>query len=109
MGIPSTHGTTVPIVNKTEWEIIDIGEEGDLTLWTKVATKRRTSTCPPSPKVWMTKSATPGMEEKTPSWSRCNPLSILNRLLPTRRRDKLLIGSCAGVTRGISRVEGGRK
>mmetsp|Transcript_29904 Transcript_29904/g.62508 ORF Transcript_29904/g.62508 Transcript_29904/m.62508 type:complete len:160 (-) Transcript_29904:269-748(-) len=30
--IPSTHGTTVPIVNKTEWEIIDIGEEGDLTL-----------------------------------------------------------------------------
>jgi translation initiation factor 5A len=30
--IPSTHGTTVPIVNKTEWEIIDIGEEGELTL-----------------------------------------------------------------------------
>ena len=30
--IPSTHGTTVPIVNKSEWEIIDIGEEGDLTL-----------------------------------------------------------------------------
>jgi translation initiation factor 5A len=29
--IPSTHGTTVPIVNKSEWEIIDI--EGDeLTL-----------------------------------------------------------------------------
>ena len=29
--IPSTHGTTVPLVNKTEWEIIDI--EGDeLTL-----------------------------------------------------------------------------
>lgn len=29
--IPSTHGTTVPIVNKTEWEVIDI--EGDeLTL-----------------------------------------------------------------------------
>mmetsp|Transcript_4215 Transcript_4215/g.5546 ORF Transcript_4215/g.5546 Transcript_4215/m.5546 type:complete len:161 (-) Transcript_4215:300-782(-) len=30
--IPSTHGTTVPIVNKTEWEIIDIDEEGALTL-----------------------------------------------------------------------------
>ena len=31
--IPSTHGTTVPIVNKSEWEIIDIGEdEGELTL-----------------------------------------------------------------------------
>jgi len=29
--IPSTHGTTVPVVNKSEWEIIDI--EGDeLTL-----------------------------------------------------------------------------
>jgi translation initiation factor 5A len=29
--IPSTHGTTVPIVNKSEWEIIDI--DGDeLTL-----------------------------------------------------------------------------
>jgi len=30
--IPSSHGTTVPIVNKTDWEIIDIGEDGDLTL-----------------------------------------------------------------------------
>ncbi|KAL7487059.1 hypothetical protein ACHAW6_012666 [Cyclotella cf. meneghiniana] len=30
--VPSTHGTTVPIVNRTEWEIIDIGEEGELTL-----------------------------------------------------------------------------
>merc|ERR1719367_797682 len=30
--IPSTHGTTVPIVKKTEWEIIDIGDGGDLTL-----------------------------------------------------------------------------
>jgi len=25
--IPSTHGTTVPVVNKSEWEIIDI--DGD--------------------------------------------------------------------------------
>merc|ERR1719223_2168274 len=30
--IPSTHGTTVPIVNKSEWEIIDIGDDGELTL-----------------------------------------------------------------------------
>lgn len=30
--IPSTHGTTVPIVTKTEWEIIDIEEEGEVTL-----------------------------------------------------------------------------
>lgn len=30
--VPSTHGTTVPIVNKSEWEIIDISEDGELTL-----------------------------------------------------------------------------
>ena len=30
--IPSTHGTTVPIVNKSEWEVIDINEDGELTL-----------------------------------------------------------------------------
>mmetsp|Transcript_17418 Transcript_17418/g.20870 ORF Transcript_17418/g.20870 Transcript_17418/m.20870 type:complete len:160 (-) Transcript_17418:138-617(-) len=30
--IPSTHGTTAPVVNKSEWEIIDINEEGNLTL-----------------------------------------------------------------------------
>ena len=30
--VPSTHGTTVPIVNKTEWEIIDIDEDDALTL-----------------------------------------------------------------------------
>lgn len=30
--IPSTHGTSVPIVNKTDWEIIDIGEGDELTL-----------------------------------------------------------------------------
>ena len=29
--IPSSHGTTVPIVNKADWEIIDI-EEDELTL-----------------------------------------------------------------------------
>ena len=30
--VPSAHGTTVPIVNKSEWEILDIGEDGALTL-----------------------------------------------------------------------------
>jgi len=30
--VPSTHGTTVPIVNKADWEIIDISEDGELTL-----------------------------------------------------------------------------
>ena len=30
--IPSSHGTTVPIVNRSDWEIIDIDEEGELTL-----------------------------------------------------------------------------
>jgi len=30
--IPSSHGTTVPLVNKSEWEIIDIEEDGALTL-----------------------------------------------------------------------------
>jgi translation initiation factor 5A len=30
--IPSTHGTSVPVVNKTDWEIIDIGDGDELTL-----------------------------------------------------------------------------
>jgi len=30
--VPSTHGTTVPIVIKADWEIIDISEDGELTL-----------------------------------------------------------------------------
>jgi len=30
--VPSTHGTTVPVVNKSDWEIIDIGEDDELTL-----------------------------------------------------------------------------
>ena len=30
--IPSTHGTTVPIVNRSDWEVIDIEENGELTL-----------------------------------------------------------------------------
>eukprot|EP01083_Nonionella_stella_P267713 904457_1 len=30
--VPGSHGTTVPIVNKSDWEIIDIGEDGEVTL-----------------------------------------------------------------------------
>ncbi|KAL3768597.1 hypothetical protein ACHAW5_001894 [Stephanodiscus triporus] len=30
--VPSSHGTTVPIVNRTEWDIMDIGEDGEVTL-----------------------------------------------------------------------------
>jgi len=30
--IPSSHGTTVPIVTKTDWEIIDIDDEDHITL-----------------------------------------------------------------------------
>jgi translation initiation factor 5A len=30
--VPSSHGTTVPVVSRSEWEIIDIGEDGELTL-----------------------------------------------------------------------------
>jgi translation initiation factor 5A len=30
--IPSTHGTTVPIVKRSDWEIIDIDDGGELTL-----------------------------------------------------------------------------
>lgn len=30
--IPSSHGTTQPIVTKADWEIIDISEDGELTL-----------------------------------------------------------------------------
>mmetsp|Transcript_16562 Transcript_16562/g.30968 ORF Transcript_16562/g.30968 Transcript_16562/m.30968 type:complete len:161 (-) Transcript_16562:65-547(-) len=31
--VPSTHGTTVPIVNKTEWEIANIDDEDFLSLF----------------------------------------------------------------------------
>jgi len=30
--VPSSHGTTVPIVTKADWEIIDISEDGEITL-----------------------------------------------------------------------------
>lgn len=30
--VPGSHGTTVPIVSKSDWEIIDIEEDGAVTL-----------------------------------------------------------------------------
>uniref|UniRef100_A0A7S0AUB7 Eukaryotic translation initiation factor 5A n=1 Tax=Minutocellus polymorphus TaxID=265543 RepID=A0A7S0AUB7_9STRA len=30
--VPSSHGTTVPVVKRSDWEIIDIEEDGQLTL-----------------------------------------------------------------------------
>uniref|UniRef100_A0A7S3L130 Eukaryotic translation initiation factor 5A n=1 Tax=Amphora coffeiformis TaxID=265554 RepID=A0A7S3L130_9STRA len=46
--IPSTHGTTVPIVNKTEWEIIDI--DGDeLTLMDEAGNQKTDLNLPSYP------------------------------------------------------------
>lgn len=46
--IPSTHGTTVPIVKKTEWELIDI--EGDeLTLMDEGGTQKTDLNLPTYP------------------------------------------------------------
>jgi translation initiation factor 5A len=30
--VPSSHGTTIPVVVRSEWEIIDIGDDDELTL-----------------------------------------------------------------------------
>jgi translation initiation factor 5A len=46
--IPSTHGTTVPIVNRTDWEIIDI--DGDeLTLMDEAGNQKTDLNLPPVP------------------------------------------------------------
>ena len=46
--IPSTHGTTVPIVNKSDWEIIDI--DGDeLTLMDEGGTQKTDLNLPTYP------------------------------------------------------------
>jgi len=47
--IPSTHGTTVPIVKKTEWEIIDIEEDGELTLMDEGGTQKTDMNLPDHP------------------------------------------------------------
>lgn len=46
--IPSTHGTTVPIVNKSEWEVIDI--DGDeLTLMDEAGNQKTDLNLPAYP------------------------------------------------------------
>jgi translation initiation factor 5A len=47
--VPSTHGTSVPIVNKTEWEIIDIGEDGELTLMDEAGNQKTDLNLPTFP------------------------------------------------------------
>jgi len=47
--VPSSHGTTVPVVTRTEWEIIDIGEEGELTLMDEGGNQKTDVNLPPVP------------------------------------------------------------
>jgi translation initiation factor 5A len=47
--IPSTHGTTVPIVNKSDWEIIDIDEGGELTLMDEAGNQKTDLNLPSFP------------------------------------------------------------
>merc|ERR1712071_722086 len=53
--IPSTHGTTVPIVNRSEWEIIDIDEDGVVTLMDEAGTQKADLNLPLIP---------PGMDDE---------------------------------------------
>jgi translation initiation factor 5A len=58
--IPSSHGTTVPIVNRADWEVIDI--EGDeLTLMDEAGTQKTDLNLPTYP---------PGMaKDITEAWN----------------------------------------
>jgi len=47
--IPSTHGTTVPIVVKTEWEIIDIEDDGAVTLMDEAGNQKTDINLPSVP------------------------------------------------------------
>lgn len=47
--IPSTHGTTVPIVNRSDWEVIDIDEEGELTLMDEAGNQKTDLNLPSYP------------------------------------------------------------
>lgn len=46
--IPSTHGTTVPVVNRSDWEIIDIDGE-ELTLMDEGGNQKTDLNLPPHP------------------------------------------------------------
>ena len=47
--IPSTHGTTVPIVNRSDWEVIDIDDEGALTLMDEAGNQKTDLNLPTYP------------------------------------------------------------
>jgi len=47
--VPSTHGTTVPIVSKTEWELIDIDEDGAVTLMDEAGNQKTDLNLPTVP------------------------------------------------------------
>jgi len=47
--VPSTHGTTVPVVKRSDWEIIDIGEDGELTLMDEGGNQKTDVNLPPYP------------------------------------------------------------
>jgi len=47
--IPSSHGTTVPIVNRADWEIIDIEDGGELTLMDEGGTQKTDLNLPDHP------------------------------------------------------------
>ena len=47
--IPSTHGTSVPIVNRSEWEIIDIDEDDQVTLMDEAGNQKSDLNLPAVP------------------------------------------------------------
>jgi translation initiation factor 5A len=47
--VPSSHGTTVPIVVKTDWEIIDIDEDGAVTLMDEAGNQKTDLNLPSIP------------------------------------------------------------
>ena len=47
--VPSSHGTTVPIVVRTEWEIMDIGEDGEVTLMDEAGNQKTDINLPTFP------------------------------------------------------------
>jgi translation initiation factor 5A len=47
--IPSTHGTTVPLVNRSDWEIIDIDEGGEVTLMDEAGNQKTDLNLPTFP------------------------------------------------------------
>eukprot|EP01083_Nonionella_stella_P079573 218432_1 len=47
--VPSSHGTTVPVVVRSDWEIIDIGDEDELTLMDEAGNQKTDVNLPSFP------------------------------------------------------------